>query len=273
MDEAIPSEIINLIGTSHLRGRSLLLARRTDLDEVGHSADQWLLVTEKECAVAVLGDAIRGLCPRCVRTFQFEHIDGCRIQAEVGSGYLQVRHAGVWVDLLRFSNRLTPQFRDIACKLEQLRRFGEFKVEPADDANCDADARASNNGKSDSRAQRSLRLLQTLGRVFHLLRPFRTKAIVIGILSLVTVAIELIPPWLQKILVDNILAGKESSSPIPQLLIMLATIVVCLALVRLVSACLAVWKSRLSSDIGTRLTADLRMQMVDKLQRLSVSYH
>lgn len=273
MDEAIPSEIINLIGTTHLCGRSLLLAKRTDLDEVGHSADQWLLVTEKECAVAILGDAMRGLSTRCVRTFQFGHIDGCRIQAEVGSGYLQVCHAGVWIDLLRFSNRLTPQFRDVASKLEQLRRFGEFKVEAADDTSGNGDTRASNNGKSDSRAQRSLRLLQTLGRVFHLLRPFRTKAAAIGILSLVTVAIELIPPWLQKILVDNILTGSESRSPIPQLLLMLATIVVSLALVRLFSACLAVWKSRLSSDIGTRLTADLRQQMVDKLQRLSVSYH
>lgn len=273
MDAEIPSEIINLIGTSHLRGRSLLLAKRTDLDEVGHAADQWLLVTEKECAVAVLGDARRGLCTRCVRTFQFEHIDGCRIQAEVGSGYLQVCHAGVWVDLLRFSNRLTQQFRDVAGKLEQLRRFGEFKLEATDDASSDTELHASGNGKSDSRAQRSLRLLQTLRRVFQLLRPFRSKAVVIGLLSLVTVAIELIPPWLQKILVDNILSGKKSSSPFPQLLIMLAIVVVCLALVRLISASLAIWKSKLSSDIGTRLTADLRRQMVDKLQRLSVSYH
>jgi hypothetical protein len=102
MDSAIPSEIINLAGTSLLRGRSLLLVKRTDLDEVGHSANQWLLVTEKECAVALQGDPLRGVCVRCVRTFLFEHIEGCRIQAEVGSGDLHICHAGVWVDLLRF---------------------------------------------------------------------------------------------------------------------------------------------------------------------------
>ncbi|MES2788678.1 MAG: DUF1854 domain-containing protein [Planctomycetota bacterium] len=271
MDPEIPSEILNLMGTSHLRGHSLLLATKTDLDEVGHTADQWLLVTERECAVAVLGDPLRGVTTRCVRTFQFEHIDGCRIQTEIGSGYLQVCHAEVWVDLLRFSNRLTPQFRDIAGKLEQLRRFGQFQVEPAD--NDSTTSQSSTTGNSTSRSQRSLRLLQTLGRVFHLLRPFRSKAILIGVLSLVTVAIELVPPWLQKILVDNIVTGKGSTSPIASLLSMLAIIVCCLALVRFISAVLAVWKSKLSSDIGTRLTADLRMQMVDKLQRLSVSYH
>lgn len=271
MDPEIPSEILNLMGTSHLRGHSLLLATKTDLDEVGHTADQWLLVTERECAVAVLGDPLRGVTTRCVRTFQFEHIDGCRIQTEIGSGYLQVCHAEVWVDLLRFSNRLTPQFRDIAGKLEQLRRFGEFQVEPTD--NDSTTSQSSTTGSSTSRSQRSLRLLQTLGRVFHLLRPFRSKAILIGVLSLVTVAIELVPPWLQKILVDNIVTGKGPTSPIASLLSMLAIIVCCLALVRFISAVLAVWKSKLSSDIGTRLTADLRMQMVDKLQRLSVSYH
>ncbi|MDB5340192.1 MAG: transporter related [Planctomycetaceae bacterium] len=272
MDAEIPSEIINLIGTSHLQGHSLLLATKTDLDEVGHTADQWLLVTERECAVAVRGDALRGVRARTVRTFLFEHIDGCRVQTEIGSGYLQVCHNGVWIDLLRFSNRLTPQFRDVAHKLEQLRRFGEFHVEPNEDDG-DNKSPTPDTTKPDSRAKRSLRLLQTLGRVFQLLRPFRAKAAVIAILSIVSVAIELAPPWLQKILVDNILAGKEPSSPMPQLLITLVTIVGCLALIRLVAAVLAVWKSKLSSDIGTRLTADLRMQMVDKLQRLSVSYH
>ena len=275
MDSAIPSEIINLVGTSHLRGRSLLLVKRTDLDEVGHSADQWLLVTEKECAVALQGDPLRGVGARCVRTFLFEHIEGCRIQAEVGSGYLQICHAGVWVDLLRFSNRLTLQFREVVSKLEQLRRFGEFKIEAEVEATEDSEgtAKFSAGTKCDSRAQRSLRVMQTLARVFQLLRPFGTKAAVIAILSVATVAIELIPPWLQKILVDNILAGKETAAPIPKLLILLATIVGGLALVRLLAAIMAVWKSKLSSDIGTRLTADLRMQMVDKLQRLSVSYH
>lgn len=273
MDAEIPSEIIDLIGTSHLRGHSLLLAKRTDLDEVGHTADQWLLVTEKECAVAVLGDPLRGLNARCVRTFLFEHVAGFRVQTEVGSGYLQVSHADVWVDLLRFSNRLTAKFRDVACKLEQLRRFGEFEIEVSESEENDTPAAHAANGKSDSRTQRSVRLFQTLGRVLQLLRPFRAKAALIGVLSLITVAIELIPPWLQKILVDNILDDKKATLPVHRLLLMLATIVGCLTLIRLVAAFLAVWKSKLSSDLGTRLTADLRMQMVDKLQRLSVSYH
>jgi ATP-binding cassette subfamily B protein len=272
METSLPSEIANLLGTSNLQGRALLLAVRTDIDETGHATDQWLLVTEREIAVAVPSNRDKQQNARCVRTFRLDQIDGCRTQVEVGSGYLQVRQNQVWVDVLRFSNRLAQQFRDAQHKLEQLRRFRAF---PVDDLVADesASGEKSLDEKESSEGKPTAPSWQTLRRVFGLLKPYGSRAILIGFLSVVAVAIELVPPWLQMILVDRVLTEKHASTQVGPVLFTLAGIVGCLAVIRLIAAILSVWKGKLSSDIGTRLTADLRTQMVDKLQKLSVSYH
>lgn len=268
--DSLPGEIADLIGQSHLQGRALLLAAKTDVDDGGHAADQWLLVTERECALAVRGDPSRGVSARCLRTFLFEHIEGCRIHTEVGSGYLQVCRRNVWVDLLRFTNKLAPTFREVARKLEHLRRNHEFIIDS--DSSCDGSATETISKNAESAPQR-VPLLSTLRRVTKLLWPFRATAGLLGFLSVITVLIELIPPWLQMILVDNILGGKKAAPGWAAVLMSLATIVACLFSIRLVAATLSIWKAGLSSRIGTQLTADLRTRMVEKLQRLSISYH
>lgn len=110
-----------------------------------------------------------------------------------------------------------------------------------------------------------------------MLRPHAGKAAWIGALSLVAVAVECLPPMLQKYLVDNLLSQGNGAHKVKielgGALMVLGVIVGSLALARAIAVGLAIWKAKLSSEVGARLTADLRTQMVDKLQRLSVSYH
>lgn len=273
MRPTLPGEIANLLGTHPLQGRALLLALCTDIDETGHAASQWLMVTERELTVAVPSDSQKQLGPRCLRTFPLNQIEGCRTIIEVGSGYLQVQQGKVWIDVLRFSNRLAHPFREAVHKLEQLRRYGAFALEGTPEGDADPVTNGSNEKDSDESGKPSTPSWQTLGRVFGLLRPYGRRAILIGCLSIVAVIIELAPPWLQMVMVDRVLGGKGGSAQVGSILFTLAGIVTCLAVIRLVAAVMSVWKAKLSSEIGTRLTADLRTQMVEKLQRLSVSYH
>ncbi|MDB5386743.1 MAG: ABC-type multidrug transport system, ATPase and permease component [Planctomycetaceae bacterium] len=278
MGRTLPTEIANLMGTSQLQGRALLLAVCTDIDEGGHATNQWLIVTECELSVAAPSDPLKQQNARCLRTFPLAKIEGYRTKVEVGSGYLQIRQGQVWIDVLRFSNRLSHQFRDAVHKLEELRRYGAFSVEAAAEGGTESGASGADEKKDSADGGKpSVPSWQTLRRVFGLLQPYGRRAILIGCLSIVAVVIELAPPWLQMVMVDRVLGGKgttsQSSVQVGSVLFTLAGIVSCLALIRLVAAVLSVWKAKLSSDIGTRLTADLRTQMVDKLQRLSVSYH
>jgi ATP-binding cassette subfamily B protein len=273
MSTAVPSNISALIGTPQIRGHAVLLCAATDVDEAGHAAEQWLIITEREIAVVAEGDALRGLPTRCLRSYLLNEIQGSRVEAEVGSGYLQVKQGDVWIDVLRFSNKLSPKFRDIVQRLEQLRRHHEFCVPTSLDGEHECPRCGAPLKDADQRCPRCAPPAQTLRRVMQLLRPYSLNVGVIAGLCVLAVGIELVPPWLQKVLVDQILTGNSGESATRPLVASLAAIVCSLAVVRLVAACVSVWKGKLSSDIGTRLTADLRTQMVEKLQRLSVSYH
>jgi ATP-binding cassette subfamily B protein len=269
----VPPSVSNLFGTSQIRGHAVLLSIPTDVDEAGHAARQWMVLTEREVAVFAPADSCDVSTMRCLKSYPIDQIAGCRVQCEVGSGYLQVKQGGVWIDLLRFSNRLTPEFREAAHKLERLRRYRDFLISesPADERVC---PRCGTRLRSaDHVCTRRTPFGEILRRVAALLRPYYRTVAAIGALSLTAVALELVPPWLQKVLVDQVLAGKSEHPTVSWMLPLLATIVGCLAAVRLIAAVIAVAKARLSSEIGARLTAELRKRMVEKLQRLSVSYH
>jgi ATP-binding cassette subfamily B protein len=265
--------MVDLFGTPQIRGRLILLSAATDIDEAGHAARQWLLVTEREIALFAPSESRDVSTMRCLKSFPLDQVVGCRIQSEVGSGYLQIKQGEVWIDLLRFSNRLASEFRAAASQLERLRCHHEISIDedaaPAEDCpRCGAKRRGPSHAcwRCDSG-------VQVLPRVVGLLRPHLKTVVVIALLSLLAVALELIPPWLQKVLVDEVLAEDAGVATVETLIPILAIIVGSLAAVRLFTAVLAVAKAKLSSAIGARLTADLRTRMVTKLQRLSVSYH
>ncbi|HEY1064910.1 MAG TPA: ABC transporter ATP-binding protein, partial [Pirellulales bacterium] len=109
--------------------------------------------------------------------------------------------------------------------------------------------------------------------VFALVKPYRGAAALMCGLSILAVAVELVPPMLQKILVDDILKVDPKRVQLNDLLILLAWIVLGLGAVRLVAALIAVWKGRVSSKVGAALTSDLRTAMVQKLQEQSIAYH
>lgn len=290
MSTHFPSRLMDLMGTPQLPGHALLISLSSDIDLAGHAAEPWLLATEEAIAVAevVLEEDLASEKPdpgstgisktssrcRCLATYRLNDITGCRLQTQIGSGYLQVQQNGVWIDVIRFSNSMVSRFRAAVEQLERLRFHHEFRIESDEESFAcpKCGAALSSPKESCKKCQPSL---ATFGRVLKLLKPHGRTVFWILLLSISAVAIELIPPWLQKVLVDRILSPEQAnqSARMGPLLTMLAVIVGALAIVRVTAAILAVLKARLSSEIGTRLTADLRTQMVDKLERLPISFH
>ncbi len=92
-------------------------------------------------------------------------------------------------------------------------------------------------------------------------------------LSLGAVTIEVVPPLLQGYLVDHVLKAGIATHPQAELLLLLASIVAGLLLVRLAAALVGVWKGRLSSWVGTSMTANLRNDLVRKLNELPLGFY
>ena len=261
----------------------------SDISLGGEPTGEWLVVSST--GVAVAGRTVaRGEQPPAapIRQVSWPEIERIRTAAGVGGGMLQVRVGGDWVDLVRYSNKLAARFHKVARALETARdeaaTNGAAVTEPVLEAGpLDPPHCASCNLRLATPEESCPRCLQKgriLRRVADLVAPHTRGAVILGILTVIGVAAELVPPKLQQYLVDDILsAGGGAGSPaaggaaMPDFRTALLVVVLSLAASRVLLSIVGVLKGRLASTIGSSLTARLRQEMVDKLQSLSVAYY
>jgi ATP-binding cassette subfamily B protein len=261
----------------------------TDVSLGGEPAGEWLVVSPDRLAVA--GHRVaRGDRPPAtpLRQVSWPEIERIRTAAGVGGGMLQVRVGGDWVDLVRYSNKLAARFHKVARALETAREEAAetgagvaepvLEAGPLDPPHCPScNLRLATPEESCPRCLQKGRILR---RVADLVAPHTRGAMILGMLTVIGVAAELVPPKLQQYLVDDILsAGGGAGSPAaggaaaPDFRTALLVVVLSLAASRVLLSIVGVLKGRLASAIGSSLTARLRQEMVDKLQSLSVAYY
>jgi ATP-binding cassette subfamily B protein len=257
----------------------------TDVSLDGTPAREWLVISA--AGLAVTADPVeRGGRPPQIALRRVDWIDIERIRttAGVGGGMLQVREGGDWVDLVRYSNALATRFHKVARAVELAREKAAesgaavaepcFDAAPHDPPHCPTcRLRLALADDSCPRCMQKGRILQ---RVVELIAPYTRGAVLLGILTLVGVVAELVPPKLQQYMVDDILSGPataDAGAPQPDFKTALLVVVLALAFSRVLLSAVAVLKGRLASTIGSSLTATLRQEMVDKLQSLSVAYY
>src|SRR5439155_1185063 len=132
----------------------------------------WLVVSRRQIAVLTDGEPAQSVCAISV-----EQVEAFRACAGVGSGLLQARIDGAWVDLLRYSNTLAHRFTKVAAKLEVLREEGQLVVQPGDEVDerrCPACGFAL--GFVGDICPRCINRGAVLGRVWEMMRPYRRPA-------------------------------------------------------------------------------------------------
>ncbi len=139
----------------------------------------------------------------------------------------------------------------------------------------EAEAKPANGPRvrhESSGPSRHARRWRMTAQLLELLRPFRRSALLLVALSLAAVAVDVVPPMLQGYLVDHVLKP-DIATPRAQLLLLLGSIVTGLLLARLAATLVGACKGRLSSVVGTSMTANLRAQLVRKLNELPLSFY
>jgi ATP-binding cassette subfamily B protein len=267
--QEIPEPVRRVLHQDGLDGGPLLLSTRTDVTLAGEALPQWLIATAGE--VRIVED---GPSPRLLRRLTIGDVAGFRSHSVVGSGFLQAQVDGMWVDLLRFSNRLSDRFTKVARKLEDLRAGRPLEIHPEDEADprrcptCGMALRFIGDVCPQCIDRRAV-----MHRVWELVRPYRAAALGMCALLVAGVVAELVPPKLQQYLVDEVLRADHRGPTTQALAGALLVIVLSLALTRLLLALVSEFKGRLSSRVGTALTCDLRARMVQKLHALSVGFY
>ena len=273
-----PDAVRRRLDAAGLNHRPVLLSIDTDVALGGEPCQEWLVVTPDHLTVTDGADSLRSL--------DWRGVERIRTTSGVGGGSLQIRTGGVWIDLVRYSNALATRFHKISRVLEKSRESLAAGL-PAELEPIDGPLDPPRCGSCHLRLQtaedacpRCMQKGQILRRVGVLLAPYARGSLLLCLLTFVGVVAELVPPKLQQYMVDDILSaqaaaepGAAPAGPLPDFKTALLVVVLALAFSRVLLAVVGVIKGRLTSAIGTGITATLRAEMVRKLQSLSVAYY
>lgn len=107
--------------------------------------------------------------------------------------------------------------------------------------------------------------MKSLLRILTYLAPYRPLALVTLACAGLTTAIDLIPPWLVKVVIDDVIGANRPS--------LLPVVLGALALASVLKNLCASFRIRFNNTLEQRVVHDLRTQVFGALQRLSISYY
>jgi len=243
-----------------------LFAAYSDLTLTGRPHDVWLIITN-DAAVAIEVDATDD-DDAVVGPFRLADVQKTRTRQTIGSAYLQFLIDGAYVDVVRYSNALREQFGRICTQLENKRRGEPVHTEaltmPSEQICHVCGLPRPSRGVPCPRcgARKGIFL-----RAAALMKPYQNYIYFLFVMMLVGVGISLIPPQLQRILVDDVLRTHKKG---PEWLAWLLLGFLGVAVIRCI---LNIFIGRTSSYVGTRITRELRERLHRKLLTLGVDYY
>ena len=273
LPEAVRLELRKITG----RDDVARLAVSTDIDGGGKFGVRWLVATQDHAYVFLADGESAGL----LHAVPLKSISEVSAEFLVGSGVLEVGVDGKVIDLLHYTHSLAPRFTKVARALESLSKDEDVpEDDDEEDRKCDNCGRFLPEGTKVCPA--CLNKTKVLRRLFGLTRPYWGKLAAITVLMLVSNGISLMIPALQKPLLDNFMDVVRHTRTVhlPVLvpvaggyhLQVLVTVVLGFVSMWVTLWAIAMFHGRLLAWLASRLSLDMRVQLYQTLQRLSLSY-
>jgi ATP-binding cassette subfamily B protein len=259
-----PPEVAAVLRRLLISSGDLVLCTHSDIDRMGRYAPQWIVATVDRVLIVSAEPAA------VVIDLPFEKVSEFRSESVVGSGLLQARVGGVYVDLLRYSNRMGDRFEKVARKLDRRLAGERVVIHPEEEAELEKREGPPMVDKA-----------RVLSRMGELMRPYRRTAAAIMALMLVGIALDLTAPKFTQWMVDRVLPGtpekaaqiRADPATTAEHVRLLIQVVAFLAVVQVTRQIVNMVNGRLSSRVGTAITSDMRNRLVRHLQQLSVGYY
>ncbi len=235
-----------------------------DLTVEGKPCDGWLVVTESEVVSYQINDAKPSIA---AGPFHLGQADKARLFQTVGSAFIQVRVNDVYVNLARFSNGL----REIHGRgLTQLKRILAKETFKPEALTCDSEticpACSLPLPSAKAPCPRCAKKGGIFTRTLGLMRPYFGGILLLLGVMVLGVALDLLPPFLTRHLVDDVITPRAHLDWLPWILGSLVFAALCRQALNIVIG-------RTSSYIGTKITKELRERVQHKLLGLSVDYY
>lgn len=198
------------------------------------------------------------------QTVPLSEIESVRIRQLVGASVLEARlHDGRVVELIRYSSPLASLFGQVKLRLEALLKSEEVPPIEPKQAVCEQCGRPIPEDALSCPACRSQG--QVLVRLLGMVRPYWRYMILGSVLAMLSAAVELSPPYLTKILIDEVLVPRTNTHLFIWLLLALIG-------VRLLGTGINIARGHLNAWLGSRISFELRSKLFQHLNWLSLSY-
>ena len=277
LNREVSREIAELAAKEGVDAREAWLSAETDLNLSGTYEPVRLLVLPTRL-VTLAGQPAPGK-PVVRVTLRKDEIQEIRNRQGVGGGFVEALVAGVYVEILAYSNGRSDVFHKAVKKMKDWLEGKPVYVGPEDDEDPRKCPKCglTLEFKGDI-CRRCMDQGKVLQRVLRLLKPYAGQTVLMMLILLGVIALQMVPPRLQGALVDNVInvTPDPATGQMPDVSareVRLLTLVLGLLAVQACVAVLNMLNGRLSSFVGTEITSDLRRSAFKRLSELSVDYY
>ncbi|MBB6692045.1 ATP-binding cassette domain-containing protein [Cohnella xylanilytica] len=254
---AMPNALPNPL-RERIRGE-LLFCAKTDLGSDGRFGGQWMAVTDREVRVwQEDGTQARGL--------SVTEIKDARAAAGIGGGMLVADANEGPVVLVRYTAEQTPIFGFAAKLLAALAKGEERPVL----SERDVPPRCATCGHPLAEGSRvcpfCLNKGKAVSRMLKYALPYRLPLIAAAGLLVLTTLIELVPPYLTKLIIDDVLAAEGGKGSV------LLAILLGLGATTLLMTFMSTVRGYIGMWVGTKVMGDIRRDVFGALMKLSLAY-
>lgn len=231
----------------------------TDLHSDGTFGVAYLQIAED--SLKVYEGQLNGQPPKI--DLPLSDIQDPRVEPLVDSSALVVNRGDSRIELLRGSNRCTTLLYSVQHKLEAMLDGEGASVElelPRLCAKCNRPL-PEDSDVCDACVHRG----QTLLRLLAYLKPYKLQVASVTTLIMINAAMQIIPPYVTKVMVDRILVPRKDFH-------LFVWLVLALIGCRIVQTLSWIIRARLSARIGHSSIYDLRADLYGHIQSLSMSY-
>jgi ATP-binding cassette subfamily B protein len=235
-----------------------LFSAMTDVDENGNFCEQWVVMTDEWILVFLSNGEVR-------HQVNMEEVKGARTIYSIGGGSLVIDTENGPIVLIRFTVSLTGKFSIAAKAIESLSRGEELPVLSKKDLPqyCPTCNRPLQEGTNV--CPRCVDKKKVVLRLLRYAKPYRKQMFFASILMLIGTLMELAPPYLTKIIVDDVLQPQNFGQSLLLLVLALGLTQVLLSFMQTFRGYIGVW-------VGSKIMRDIRTNTYHSLLDLSLSF-
>ena len=265
--EPMPNPVRQKIQGLLSSGEDELICVSTDVRGDGRYGTRWIVVTDKRIVITSqdgADDAVQ---------IPIEEVASVRTEPLVGGGRLEIERKASPTAFVPYSNSMAVKFSEVARGIEQLRKQEQFQIDSQlERTRCEKCGRLL--PEKDGICPACIQRLATLRRIGSYLMPYKWRAALLAMASLIGTLTEILPPMITRHIVDDALVpAKESAIGMEERLTLLGWFVLGLVGVRVLGWGAEWVHGWTVTWLGARVTADIRSRLYRQLELLSLQFY